>query len=149
DGGTITRPPILNLTVVHWRAVEIRPDQVVNRWTRINHVAEQLRLIDFFRSEAERPWIGVTRLLLHSGEINCPAIESARCSRFKSGQMKTGRGQTAAQDFRCIIPRPAALTLGFPSVHDRLQKSPGCEDYCPSQIQRLAPATDANDPAVG
>ena len=104
---------------------------------RVRDVAVQLRLTDSLRREAERPWVGVTRLFLGGCEINRAAIQPAggarleprelraRCRRLASALSKRGIGvgDTVAMFehayYSVISPEGCAAILWKSAEHAR------------------------------
>src|SRR5207249_4080026 len=111
DARAVPRATATDLARVHRGAVQVGPDEVVDRFVRLGEVADDLWDGDAVRGEAERPRRVVAGGDGELGEVDGAAVEPARGAGLEPGQLEPAPGEAVAHPLGDAVRGPAAGRL--------------------------------------
>ena len=88
DRRAVARARALDLAGIHGCAVEVGPDQVVDRRVGVGDMAVELGLGDRVGEERERDRVGIPGLRLQPGEIDRAAVQARRRAGLEALELK-------------------------------------------------------------
>ena len=143
DAWTIPRSSRLDLSRIHWRAMQVGADEFVNSFIRLGEMADHLRLSDRVGQKRKRLRLDIARLCFEHREINRASIQPTWCPRLEASQFKAEFGQRVRQPGGRSFAGSAAGRFRLAGVHDRLQKRACRDDDRLRAIHRTTSDTNA------
>ena len=141
----VARPGRLDLAGVHRRAVQVRPDQLVQLRRRVGDPAGQLPAVDPLGEEGEGFRLGVAGLKLGFLVVDGCGGQPGRRAGLEAGQPNAQALQGPAQALAGRLAHAAARRGGLADVEQAAHEGAGAENDRRGPIDRAAGDANAAD----
>src|SRR2546425_742474 len=145
DGRAVPNARRVDDPGVEWRAIEVRPDDLVRLWRRVREMARDLREREALGRPVKRPRLGVAPLLREPRVLDRRALEARRGAGLEPPEREPEIAQRAREVDRGELARPARALSRESHADQPAEKRPGRDDDGPRVVWHADLILDAGD----